>query len=205
MSSLRLINISKQFGDKLLLDAIDFEFHAGRIYIIRGESGSGKTTLLNIIAGYIEADAGRLEMQPNTKIEYLFQDEMLFSNLTARENMYIKYRARNRDDAGFTPLAESTLAQFNILDLADRKISMLSGGEKQRVQLASILISDPDIILMDEPTSKLDLHNKKTIYEAIMSVFHQKLVIIVSHENNRLIDASINLTLEHGRLHDEKR
>ncbi|MBG9792199.1 ArsR family transcriptional regulator [Paenibacillus dendritiformis] len=205
MSSLRLINISKQFGKKLLLDGIDFEFHAGRIYIIRGESGSGKTTLLNIIAGYIEADTGRLEMPPNAKIEYLFQDEMLFSNLTTKENMYIKYSALNRDDAGFLPLAEGTLARFNILDLADRKISMLSGGEKQRVQLASILISDPDIILMDEPTSKLDLPNKKTIYEAIMSVFHQKLVIIVSHENNRLIDASINLTLEHGRLHDEKR
>lgn len=204
MSSLRLINIAKQFGDKVLLDGIDFEFHAGRIYIIRGESGSGKTTLLNIIAGYIEADTGRLEMQPNTRIEYLFQDEMLFSNLTARENMYIKYRARNRNDAGFLPLAEGTLAQFNILDLADRKISMLS-GRKQRVQLASILISDPDIILMDEPTSKLNLHNKKTIYEAIVSAFHRKLVIIVSHENNRLIDASINLTLEHGRLHDEKR
>src|SRR5690554_1349874 len=91
MTIIKLNNITKNYNGKTLLDKIDFEFNGDNIYIIRGESGSGKTTLLNIIAGYINTDDGIVEVDPSIKIGYLFQDEMLFSNLSVKENMFIKF------------------------------------------------------------------------------------------------------------------
>ncbi|MFB9331135.1 ATP-binding cassette domain-containing protein [Paenibacillus aurantiacus] len=207
MKTLQLVGLTKKFGEKHILNQLDFEFHSPSRYIIHGESGSGKTTLLNLIAGYDNPDSGRVEGGGALNVGYLFQDEMLFSNLTVRENLFIKYASfspYHQADSHFEALITRTLHDFNILDLIDRKVSMLSGGEKQRVQLASILISEPDIILMDEPTSKLDKKNKEQIIKTIETVFKDKLIIVVSHESNPLLEGGMDLRLENGRLYHEK-
>ncbi|WP_341281208.1 ATP-binding cassette domain-containing protein [Paenibacillus sp. FSL H8-0537] len=206
MKTLKLVGLTKRFGDKDILNRIDFEFHSPNRYIIHGQSGSGKTTLLNLIAGYDNPDSGHVEGEGSSNIGYLFQDEMLFSNLTVRENLFIKYASfspNHHADSHFESLIVQTLSNFNILDLKERKVSMLSGGEKQRVQLASILISEPDIVLMDEPTSKLDTKNKEQIIKTIENVFKNKLIIVVSHESNLLLEGGMDLRLENGRLYHE--
>ncbi|SFE70003.1 putative ABC transport system ATP-binding protein [Paenibacillus algorifonticola] len=206
MKTLKLVGLTKRFGDKDILNRIDFEFHSPNRYIIHGQSGSGKTTLLNLIAGYDNPDRGHVEGEGSSNVGYLFQDEMLFSNLTVRENLFIKYASfspNHHADSHFESLIGQTLRNFNILDLKERKVSMLSGGEKQRVQLASILISEPDIVLMDEPTSKLDKKNKEQIIKTIENVFKNKLIIVVSHESNLLLEGGMDLRLENGRLYHE--
>lgn len=203
MIMLKLTNVTKNFNGKKILNHVHFEFKDGNIYVIRGESGSGKTTLLNIIAGYIHADEGEVERAGDLKIEYLFQDDMLFSNLTVQENLYIKYAVLHPDAAGFEKTAHDVLRSFHIIDLIDRKVSMLSGGEKRRVQLANVFMSNPDIVLMDEPTSKLDAKNRKSILDAITHAFRNKLVIIVSHENDQMPSNSIHLKLVNGSLQYE--
>ena len=137
-----------------------------------------------------------------TKIEYLFQDEMLFSNLTVRENMKVKYGVRHKEvDEQCEDLFRDILEKVHIGGLIDSKVAMLSGGERQRVQIANMLLSDPDIILMDEPTSKLDPENKVDIVNVITEIFSEKILVIVSHDNLwDYIQTSISYKLYEGKL-----
>lgn len=200
-----IINIKDltiSFDSRKIIDNLNLSLKSGNIYIIQGASGSGKTTLLNAIAGYIDKDTGSIEMEPETKIEYLFQDEMLFSNLTVRENMKVKYGVRHKEvDEQCEDLFRDILEKVHIGGLIDSKVAMLSGGERQRVQIANMLLSDPDIILMDEPTSKLDTENKVDIVNVITEIFSEKILVIVSHDNLwDCIQTSISYKLYEGKL-----
>lgn len=209
MYSIKFGNLSKSFGEKLILDNVNIEFCHNKTYLIIGESGVGKTTLLNIIAGYEEFDSGEIAKDENLKIEYLFQEDMLFSNLTVYENMYIKYCAKtvtlhDKEDEyvqrTYHDKFEDILNKFNMYDYLERKVSLLSGGEKQRVQLSNILLTNPDIILMDEPVSKLDKSNKLAVLEKINEVFEYKTIIIVDHNNKSLYENATILILVGGKL-----
>jgi len=202
MESINLTGILKKYHSKTILNNIDFIFESGKCYVLRGESGCGKTTLLNILAGYIAADSGQLQSLP--KIEYLFQDEMLFSNLTVEENMRIKLYSDEKNIHNEEELIISALEKFNISSLVNQKISVLSGGERQRVELASILLTNPDIVLLDEPTAKLDEENKKNILIVITSAFAGKTLIAVTHEKELFPDEFIKLRLQEGKLIYEK-
>lgn len=198
--ALKLEKLSKTFDNKEILKKVDFEFEKGNCYVISGESGCGKTTMLNLIAGYLEPDSGCIFKEDNIRIDYLFQDEILFSNLTVKENMFLKYTCLSEDLKSFENDSLRILKKFNIDDLIHRKVALLSGGERQRVQLANVMLSEPDIILMDEPTSKLDKRNKHQIIESINSNFRDKTLIIVSHEYEERYDNMIKLKLKGGQL-----
>lgn len=194
--------ICKKFESKIILNNISYNFESGQAYIINGRSGSGKTTLLNIIAGYLSQDSGDIQIEDNSKIEYLFQDEILFSNLTVRENMMIKFLSINDqiDDADIS-FFQKILSKLNIERLFGSKISLLSGGERQRVQIANIMLMNPDIVLMDEPTAKLDFENMNDLMQVVAQIFNDKILIIVSHDKLDSYFESVNLlNLENGNL-----
>lgn len=195
---MELINISKKFNHKQILNNINFKFNTG-FYLITGESGIGKTTLLNIISGYLKADTGKIKYNSKINMEYLFQEDLLFSNLTVKENMLIKYIANEKNDLNnFEEVCTSILLKLKIKNLWNEKINRLSGGEKQRIQLANILIKNPDIILMDEPISKLDKKNRYDVINLIKDIFKNKIVIIISH--NEIISGFTNLKIMKGKL-----
>jgi len=182
----------------MILDNVNFSFSSGNFYVLSGESGCGKTTLLNIIADYTKADFG--EVLSNSQIEYLFQDDMLFSNLTVEENLKIRLYAKNSEYENLEADIKTALKKFKIEHLLNQKAAFLSGGERQRVELAGITLSNPDIILMDEPTAKLDKDNKLNILSAITETFEGKTLISVTHEPELFPDKFIKLRLEGGRL-----
>ncbi len=200
MASISLNCVSKKFQDKVILDKVNFDFLPRKKYVISGKSGIGKTTLLNLIAGYLKEDSGEITIDSGLSIEYLFQDECLFSNLTVIDNLFIKACCLEMERERFYEISEKLLRKFNIVDLKNRKVALLSGGEKQRIQLASLLLSNPDIILLDEPTSKLDEENKKYIIQLINKQLEEKLLIIVSHDFNKEYENCILLKLREGIL-----
>ncbi|MED0686324.1 ABC transporter ATP-binding protein [Anoxybacillus ayderensis] len=195
-----LKHVTKRFYEKKVLDNVTFRFENGRTYVISGQSGCGKTTLLNILAGYINVDEGKVEKKESIKIEYLFQDDMLFSNLTVKEQMYIKYVAVCKHNRYFEQKSVEALALFRIENLIDRKIAVLSGGERRRVQLALLFMNDPDVVLFDEPLSRLDQQNQYLIAEMISTIFTNKLCIIVTHECVELFSNAIRLAMAGGKL-----
>ncbi|MGL5714218.1 MAG: ATP-binding cassette domain-containing protein [Paraclostridium sp.] len=202
---IELKNITKKFEDKLIFKNINLKFENGNKYIIVGESGIGKTTLLNIICGYTPLDNGIVIKDNDVKIQYLFQEQLLFTNMTVIENLYIKYCSNIETCLPileYKDLFMSVLNDFSLSEVANKQVSLLSGGEKQRVQLAQIALFNPDIILMDEPTSNLDKANKLKFAKLVDYIFNEKLIIIVSHDDPYIFKNPYILELKEGRLRE---
>ena len=166
---------------------------------ISGKSGTGKTTFLRILSGLSKADSGRLlvngevwydsekeiDLKPQKrKVGFVFQDFSLFPNMTVREN--ILYANNNPDKAN------ELMELLEIRVLEDRYPDKLSGGQKQRVAIARALSIEPEILLLDEPFSALDLNLKLKIHEELLNI-HKKYkttIILVSHDMGEIFKLS---------------
>lgn len=195
-----LHGVTKRFGGRAVLDDLTFEFAERTRYVISGPSGCGKSTLLNVLAGYVTPDSGRLTTPRS--VGYLFQDELLFSNLTVRQNLMIRQAALFGSEPPEPYLVEHALKRANVEALIDHPVSHLSGGERQRVQFAVLLMASPELVLLDEPTSRLDPHNSEDIAAAATELFGDSTVIVVSHdEHTPLLRGAEKLVLRDGALH----
>lgn len=201
-----LCNATKVFAEKHILSNINFEFAEGCNYFIKGESGAGKTTLLNILSHLEPLNSGTVVSQQNITIEYLFQDILLLSDLTVAENLFIKWNSKeNGNMQEIKPLMHDVLKKVGISSQAiGQKVNLLSGGERKRVQLAQILLSAPDVVLLDEPTANLDNDNKLEIMRVINTIFEHSIKIIASHDLENISSEYTVLKLEKGELHYEE-
>lgn len=201
--TLELQGISISFGNRAILQEVSYTFTNG-IYVISGQSGIGKTTLLNIISGYLNPNSGRLLFKEDYKIGYCMQEDLNFSNLTVKENFYLKCIALEREDLFEEKNIIDILSKFHIEKLLESRVSELSGGEKQRLKMAMMLIESPAIILLDEPTSMLDEENKIELVKTIEQVWENKLLIISSHDELVFSRDTTLLRLEKGKLHEKE-
>ena len=191
-----LDNVNFKYKDKMIFDNLSFNFTPGR-YIIQGENGGGKSTLLNLLYGYLEPQSGTIRKAKDLKINYLFQDAMLFNNLTVRENILIKLVANKADNCD--ELVNVHAQKYNLTDKLDKKVSLLSGGERQRVQLAILSSSKSDVNLLDEPIANLDAENSREIMKCIFDI-NCPLVIVVSHQYINQTNEYTLLELKGGQL-----
>lgn len=197
---IKLNNITKKRQSRVILDNISTTFEDKQHYAIFGESGSGKTTLLNIIAGYEQSDSGTLEIDNEATIEYLFQESLLFSNITVKENMLLKWLAKSDDLDTFETEYIKALQLFGMEKFASEKVDALSEEEKKHVELCQVFLMKPQIVLFDEPVSSLDSDNKSLIINAIHNNFIDSIVIMVCHEETKYFDDFTLLSLKKGRL-----
>lgn len=169
---IRIRGLSKAFGPKRVLDALDLDVPAGRGIVVIGGSGSGKSVLIKCILGLIEPDAGTVEIDGrnvlamsrgereavNAQIGMLFQQGALFDSLPVWENVAFGLLARRMmKRAEAKPRAVEILAQVGLgADVADLSPAELSGGMQKRVALARAIAAQPDIMFFDEPTTGLD-------------------------------------------------
>lgn len=200
---IELKSVYKRFENKIIFEDLSYKFEENNIYIIQGQSGIGKTTLLNIIYGYDKSFDGNCFVDDGAKIAYMFQDDLLFNNVNVLENLKLYYLSYNNDLSYFSKKLETILKNINIDSLLNEKVQTLSGGEKQRVKLAQVLLADPNIILLDEPVSNLDTDNIKQLCSLIDDIGHGKTLIIVSHAEINLLSPSHKLILKGGKLYEE--
>lgn len=172
---LQLIGINKKFGEHTIYSDFNLELREGVTTCILGPSGCGKTTLLNIIGGLLTPDAGTLKGFDNKRLAYIFQEPRLLPWKTVRQN--IEFVSNNNQIDEF-------LKFVDLQDFADKYPSQLSGGMSQRVSIARALAVKPDIILMDEPFSSLDINLKKNIIEKFKQILEteRKTMICVTHD-----------------------
>ncbi|RQP09048.1 MAG: ABC transporter ATP-binding protein [Chryseobacterium sp.] len=200
---LELKHISKSFGDKVILDDFSYQFQRGEKVGIVGKNGAGKSTLLNIIQGIEPADSGEIETGETISFGYFSQKGPDFKE-DQRVIDFIK------DIAEFYPLANGrslSASQFLRLFLFDdhtqySPISKLSGGEKRRLHLMSVLFKNPNFLIFDEPTNDLDLPTL-TVLENFLQQFAGCL-IIVSHDRyfmDRIVDHVLAFEDE-GKIRD---
>ncbi|MHA1584346.1 MAG: ABC transporter ATP-binding protein [Promethearchaeota archaeon] len=183
----------------------NMQIDKGEFLAILGPSGSGKSTLLNILGGLLLPSAGRVYFKLNSEdpienlsklsfekrieyrrknIGYIFQEFNLFDYLTVEENVSVPLLIRHKKIKKYQNKIDDVLKKCEIEHRREYKIDQLSGGEKQRVQVATALISSPKLILADEPTGNLDAQNSQNIFKLLRSIskeFHTSL-IVVSHD-----------------------
>ncbi len=192
--TIEIKNISKSYGDKKITE--DFEYivlRDARIGIV-GQNGAGKSTLLNMIAGKIQPDSGIVEIGDTVKIGYFSQNPEAFTDLSVKVIDYIKNIAEVIETVDGTVSASQMLEKFLFpADLQYNTIQRLSGGERRRLFLLSVIMKAPNILLLDEPTNDLDIQTL-TILEDYLDTFNGA-VITVSHDRY-FLDRVVNMIFE---------
>lgn len=207
---LEVKNLSKSFGDNLVLDNISFVIKKGDVVSIVGPSGSGKSTLLRCI-NYLEKptngdvifEGNRVNKIVGKGIGMVFQQFNLFPNLSVLDNIILSpVKLKIMDKESAVKKAYELLDIIGLRDKASNYPNELSGGQKQRVAIIRTLIMNPDIILFDEPTSALDPEMIGEVLDLIKRIADSgKTMLIVSHEMNFVKNVSNRvLFLEGGKI-----
>lgn len=218
MLKLKGIKKSYKTGDfnQVALDSINLEFGKKEFVSILGPSGSGKTTLLNIIGGLDRYDSGDLiinnkstkkfkdkdwDSYRNSSVGFVFQNYNLISHITILKNVEMALTLNGMNAKKKRKKAKEALEKVGLLKHINKKPSELSGGQMQRVAIARALVNNPDIILADEPTGALDSKTSVKIMEIIKDISKDKLVIMVTHNNELALKYSSRIiNLKDGKI-----
>jgi len=188
VSAITLHKISKDFalpnGGRLrVLDRISFEIAQGTFHSILGPSGCGKSTILNLIAGLDQHTSGRIDIDGNPRIGFVFQQPRLLNWRTVRENVELPLESSSMSATERRALALKYLRLVGLAGFEEYYPLKLSGGMQQRAAIARALAIEPDILLMDEPFSGLDEWTARKMREELIRIWQQtgKTIVFVTH------------------------
>ena len=198
---IRVKDLTKSFGDKVVLDNINLEVKKGEFVTILGPSGCGKTTLLRLIAGFHTPNQGCIEMNGEDiteippfkrQLNTVFQRYALFPHLDVYDNVAFGLKLKNVPKEEIATRVRKVLKMVSMTDYEDRDVNSLSGGQQQRIAIARALINQPQVLLLDEPLAALDLKMRKDM-QIELKEMHQKLgttFIYVTHDQEEALTLS---------------
>lgn len=169
--------ISKRYGDRFALRDVTFEVKRGELLAVMGPNGAGKTTLLSILAEITDPEAGEIEA-PAGEIGWVPQQAALYRRLTVEENLRLFAKLERIDDVDGA--VERWLEQTDLADRRDDQVSTLSGGNQQRINIAIGLLSEPAVLLLDEPSSGLDPGQRIRLWEFVAGLAKGGTTVIYS-------------------------
>jgi ABC-type sugar transport system ATPase subunit len=198
--------LSKGLGN-FHLGPLNLELDDAQILVVLGRNGSGKTTLLNLIAGLLQTDEGKIFLDKNLlngislekrKIGFVFQRLYLFPHLDVFSN--ITFGLQSRKNSEFVIKTNEMISMLGIEKLLTRKIQSLSGGEQQKVAIARTLLTEPRLLLMDEPFSNIDVTSKYTLIQEVKSIVHDLKIptIYVTHYANEAFNMADKIMILHN-------
>lgn len=207
---IELKNICRKFKDFEMSD-ISLNIKKGEYHVLVGPSGAGKTLLLNLIAGFVKPDSGNIILNgvditnllpQNRNVSYLFQDLALFPHLSVEENVAFPLKIRKMKKLDIAAQVKKYLEFTDVLHLKDRRISKLSGGEKQRVALARNLITESGILMLDEPFSAIDTQLRLSLKKLLKKISDYGVTIIhVTHNPEEAISLAHKISVvENGKI-----
>ncbi|MGF1599179.1 MAG: ABC transporter ATP-binding protein [Acidimicrobiales bacterium] len=192
MATLVCRSLGVRAGGRTLLDSVDLTVDDGTACVVMGPSGAGKSTLLRAVAGLVGHDGivtvgGRdlAGVAPHRRrVGLLFQQPRLFPTMSALDNVAYPLRLRREGRHRRRARALEALAEVGLADRADAAPHELSGGEQQRVALARALCSEPDVLLLDEPVTGLDLPQRRDLVRVLARVRRERNLtwVVVTHE-----------------------
>jgi ABC-2 type transport system ATP-binding protein len=174
---LEATGLVKRFGDRVALRDVSLNAHRGELVAVIGPNGAGKTTLLSILAGILRPDAGSIATGSG-EVGWVPQQAAVYGKLTVAENLRLFARLERRDDVDAA--VDEMLEQTDLRDRADDQVATLSGGNRQRVNIAIGLLSQPEVLLLDEPSAALDPRQRDRLWEFILALAGRGTTVIYS-------------------------
>jgi lipooligosaccharide transport system ATP-binding protein len=212
MAILKVESLRKNYGSLTAVDGISFRVQPGECFGLLGPNGAGKTTTIRMLYGYTPRDAGQLEVfgldidkglrEIKRRIGICQQEDSLDPDLSVRDNLvgYARYFAIPRQEA--ERRADELLGFFALQNRAKDKIMVLSGGLKRRLMLARALVNQPELLILDEPTTGLDPQSRQLLWEKLAALKKNGLTILLTthymEEAERLCDRLV--IVDHGRI-----
>jgi len=196
-----LENVTKVYDDETVLHDINFELEKGKFYTLLGPSGCGKTTILRLIAGFADATEGVIKINGEKvndvpanrrKVNTVFQDYALFPHLNVFDNIAFGLTIKKMPKDQVKQKVDEALKMVQLEGYENREISELSGGQQQRVAIARAIVNEPDVLLLDEPLSALDL-KLRTDMQYELRELQQRLgitFIFVTHDQEEALAMS---------------
>ncbi len=211
------VGLEKRYGGRVAVDAIDFEVAAGICFGFLGPNGAGKTTTMKMIYGLAAVERGELRVlgldakrqrrEVKSRIGVVPQETNLDGDLTIRENLVFQGHYFGIDTPHATQRAEELLEFATLGDRADDRVETLSGGMKRRLLVARALVNDPELIVLDEPTTGLDPQARLAVWQTLERLRRQGVTILLTthymEEASRLCDQL--LIMDEGRIVAEGR
>jgi spermidine/putrescine ABC transporter ATP-binding subunit len=200
-STIEVVNVSKNFGDYVALDHVDFKIFQNEFFTLLGPSGCGKTTLLRMIAGFETPSAGTLLLNGKEiaqmpahkrRVNTVFQNYALFPHMTLSQNIAFGLENLGWDQARIRERVGRMLEMVHMEQFASRKPDQLSGGQRQRIALARALASEPEVLLLDEPLSALDLKLRQAMRNELRTLQRDTGItfVFVTHDQEEALDMS---------------
>ena len=211
-AKLSVRNLNKSFDGKKVLNDLTFDLMEGEFLSILGPSGCGKTTLLRILIGLETADSGEIlkggqEISKLSSSErgmgIVFQNYALFPNMTVLQNVEYALTLKKETKKQAREIALRTLEQVGLMDQMNKRPNQLSGGQQQRVAIARTLATNPDIILLDEPISALDVTNReimKAELKALQKKFNVTMLFITHDQEEAFFLSDRIMVMDQGNI-----
>jgi len=207
-------NISKSFGDKVILDDVSINVKRGEFVTILGPSGCGKTTMLRLLAGFGQADKGEIRINgeditnipPHQRpVNTVFQRYALFPHLDVYENIAFGLKLQKVPADEIDKRVMKVLKMVSMTDYEDRDVESLSGGQQQRVAIARAIANQPKVLLLDEPLAALDLKMRKDM-QIELKEMHKKLgitFVYVTHDQEEALTLSDTIiVMNEGKIQE---
>jgi ABC-2 type transport system ATP-binding protein len=182
--------LSRRFGQLLAVDQVELAIPRAQIYGFLGPNGSGKSTTIRMLCGLLQPTAGTVEVlgfampddaeKLRPKLGYMTQRFSLWEDLTVMENLLFIAEVYGLDHAQRDGRIRTRLSEYNLLERSEQRAGTMSGGQKQRLALAAATLHEPELLLLDEPTSAVDPQSRRDFWESLFRLVHQGTTILVS-------------------------
>jgi len=206
-------NLIKRYGDLVAVDNIDFDVRKGQFFAFLGPNGAGKSTTINILCTLLAKDSGTVliggceldkeDDQIRHKIGVVFQENVLDNFLTVKENLM--YRGKlyfSKDKAGLNARYRFVVDFLDLKEIEDKQYKHLSGGQKRRVEIGRALISNPEILILDEPTTGLDPETRQNVWSTIhrLKNEHHMTIFLTTHYMEEASAADYVIVINKGKI-----
>lgn len=209
---LEIRNLSKSFGNVQAVDGLSFKVKKGELFAFLGVNGAGKSTTISIISGQLKKDSGSVIIDGEdiesgiekiaSKLGVVFQSSVLDSALSVRDNLKSRAALYGITGTDFKNKLSELCELLDFSDLLNRPLSKLSGGQRRRIDIARALLHDPEILILDEPTTGLDPQTRRLLWDVVQRLRIERglTVLLTTHYMEEAADADYVVIIDSGKI-----